>query len=180
LHNVTTPQGSATSAWLLRQAAPNQSITTPSWCRCPAAARLDELAEARRRLDDELVLLHQGLGIGAEPRDRQPAQSVPVQGTANGASRGTSMFWASPATRTATGENADRLQASRMAVHQHHLRAHRSPTTTSKPMKTRTSTPVPTHRRFSGGRPRTRLPQPCCCTAARNRQPRRSDKYASS
>jgi hypothetical protein len=41
-------------------------------------ARLDELAEARRQLDDELVLLHRELGIGAEPRDRRPAQSVLV------------------------------------------------------------------------------------------------------
>jgi hypothetical protein len=42
-------------------------------------ARLDELAEARRQLDDELVLLHQELNISVEPRDRQPAQSIPVQ-----------------------------------------------------------------------------------------------------
>jgi hypothetical protein len=41
-------------------------------------ARLDELAEARRQLDEDLVLLHQELGAEAEPRDRQPAQSVPV------------------------------------------------------------------------------------------------------
>jgi hypothetical protein len=41
-------------------------------------ARLDELAEARRHLDEELVLLHQELSADAEPRDRQPAQSVPV------------------------------------------------------------------------------------------------------
>jgi hypothetical protein len=43
-------------------------------------ARLNELAEARRQLDEELVLLHQELGADAEPRDRQPAPSVPVQG----------------------------------------------------------------------------------------------------
>jgi hypothetical protein len=43
-------------------------------------ARLDELAEERRQLDEELALLHQELGVDAEPRDQQPAQGVPVQG----------------------------------------------------------------------------------------------------
>jgi hypothetical protein len=43
-------------------------------------ARLDELVEARHQLDEELALLHQELGVDAEPRDRQPAQGVPVQG----------------------------------------------------------------------------------------------------
>jgi hypothetical protein len=33
-------------------------------------ARLDELAEARRQLDEELALLHQELGMDAEPHDR--------------------------------------------------------------------------------------------------------------
>jgi hypothetical protein len=42
-------------------------------------ARLDELAEARRQLDEELANLHQELGMDAEPRDRWPAQNVPVQ-----------------------------------------------------------------------------------------------------
>jgi hypothetical protein len=32
-------------------------------------ARLDELAVARRQLDEELDLLHQELGIDAEPHD---------------------------------------------------------------------------------------------------------------
>jgi hypothetical protein len=41
-------------------------------------ALLDELAEARRQLDEELALLHQELGVDAEPRDRQPAQGVHV------------------------------------------------------------------------------------------------------
>jgi hypothetical protein len=36
-------------------------------------ARLDELAEARRQLDEELALLRQELGVDAEPHDRQPA-----------------------------------------------------------------------------------------------------------
>jgi hypothetical protein len=43
-------------------------------------ARLDELAEARRQLDEELALLRQELCVDAEPRDRQPVQDVPVQG----------------------------------------------------------------------------------------------------
>jgi hypothetical protein len=34
-------------------------------------ARLDELAEARRQLDEELALLRQELGVDVEPRDRQ-------------------------------------------------------------------------------------------------------------
>jgi hypothetical protein len=42
-------------------------------------ARLDELTEARRQIDEELALLHQDLGMDAEPRDRQPAQDIPVQ-----------------------------------------------------------------------------------------------------
>jgi hypothetical protein len=36
-------------------------------------ARLDELAEVRRQLDKELALLHQELGMDAEPRDQHPA-----------------------------------------------------------------------------------------------------------
>jgi hypothetical protein len=46
-------------------------------------ARLDELAEARRQLDEELALLHRELGMEAEPRERQPAQGVLVQGQAH-------------------------------------------------------------------------------------------------
>jgi hypothetical protein len=42
-------------------------------------ARLDELAEARRQLDEELAILHRELGQDPEPRDQQPAQMVPVQ-----------------------------------------------------------------------------------------------------
>jgi hypothetical protein len=46
-------------------------------------ARLDELTEARRQLDEELALLHRELGVEAEPRERQPAQGVLVQGQAH-------------------------------------------------------------------------------------------------
>jgi hypothetical protein len=38
--------------------------------------RLDELAESKHQLDEELAILHQELG--PEPCDRQPAQDVPV------------------------------------------------------------------------------------------------------
>jgi hypothetical protein len=34
---------------------------------------LDELAEARRQLDEERALLHQELDMDAEPRERQLA-----------------------------------------------------------------------------------------------------------
>jgi hypothetical protein len=42
-------------------------------------ARLDELAEARHQLDEEQALLHQELGMDAEPHNRRPAQDIPVQ-----------------------------------------------------------------------------------------------------
>jgi hypothetical protein len=48
-------------------------------------ARLDELAEVRRQLDEELAFLRQELGVDAEPRDRQPEQDVSCVG---GAPRG--------------------------------------------------------------------------------------------
>jgi hypothetical protein len=46
--------------------------------------RLDELAEARHQLDEELANLHWELGEDQEPHNRQPAllpapQQVPVQ-----------------------------------------------------------------------------------------------------
>jgi hypothetical protein len=40
--------------------------------------RLDELAEARHQLDEELALLRQELSVDAKPRNRQPTQDVPV------------------------------------------------------------------------------------------------------
>jgi hypothetical protein len=42
-------------------------------------ARINELAEAKRQLDEELALLHQELGMDPEPRDRRLAQDIPVQ-----------------------------------------------------------------------------------------------------
>jgi hypothetical protein len=91
-----------------------------------------------------------------------------------------SLFRANPATCTATGKSAVQLQASRTAVRQHHRRTHRSPLMTNTPTEVRTSTPTLMYRRFSGGCPRTWPPRPCCCTAARSQQPRRSDECASS
>jgi hypothetical protein len=46
-------------------------------------AWLDELAKARRQLDEELALLHRELGVEAKPRKRQPVQEVLVQGQAH-------------------------------------------------------------------------------------------------
>jgi hypothetical protein len=42
-------------------------------------AQLDELAKAKRQLNEELDILHQELGLDPEPCDRQPAQDVSVQ-----------------------------------------------------------------------------------------------------
>jgi hypothetical protein len=54
--------------------------TVPRHCASDAQlrARLDELVEAKRQLDEELAILHQELGMDPEPRDRQPAHEVPV------------------------------------------------------------------------------------------------------
>jgi hypothetical protein len=77
-----TPHASASFAWHRLQAAP------PTHCQCTTntqrRARLDELAEARRQLDEELANLHRELGEDPEPCNRQPAllpapQLVPVQ-----------------------------------------------------------------------------------------------------
>jgi hypothetical protein len=50
----------------------SESEPTPHHRAADAQRRawLDELAEARRQLDEELALLHQELGMDAEPRDR--------------------------------------------------------------------------------------------------------------
>jgi hypothetical protein len=42
-------------------------------------ARLDELVEARRQLDEEMAILHRELGQDPDPRDRQAVQMVLVQ-----------------------------------------------------------------------------------------------------
>jgi hypothetical protein len=54
--------------------APHHPVANAQW-----RAWLEEIAEARRQLDEELALLHQELGMDAEPRDRRPAQDIPVQ-----------------------------------------------------------------------------------------------------
>jgi hypothetical protein len=68
------------SVWLRRQAAP-KTKPTPRHRTADAQrrGRLDELAEAMRQLNEELALLHQDLGMDPEPRDRRPAQDIPVQ-----------------------------------------------------------------------------------------------------
>jgi hypothetical protein len=103
-------------------------------------ARLDELAEARHQLDEEQALLHQELGVEAEPCERQPAQGVLVQGQAhegNGNRRPAQdvPVQGEPRGRTATGVSAGRLQTCRVVVHLRHPRARRSPTTIDAPMK---------------------------------------------
>jgi hypothetical protein len=54
--------------WPPHRAAPNRSQLRAADAQ--GRARLDELAEARRQLDEELALLHQELGMDVEPRDR--------------------------------------------------------------------------------------------------------------
>jgi hypothetical protein len=67
--------------------------------------RLDELAEARRQLDEELTLLHRELGVEAEPCKRQPAQAMLVQGQAHeGNARSTPSTGRSCAGRAPRGE----------------------------------------------------------------------------
>jgi hypothetical protein len=143
-------------------------------------ARLDELAEARRQLDEELVLLHHELSTDAEPRDRQPAQSVPMQG--NDDQR---LARDVPVQGEPDNANGNRREC-RPTASQPHDRVPTPPVRALEPnndqraneganVNAGTDTPP----RFSGERPRTWPPQPCCCAAARSQQPRRSDKYAS-
>jgi hypothetical protein len=56
--DATTPRGSATSAWPQRRAALNRS-RLPATATSTPSGGLDELAEARRHLDEELALLNQ-------------------------------------------------------------------------------------------------------------------------
>jgi hypothetical protein len=131
-------------------------------------ARLDELVEARRQLDEELALLHQELGMDAEPRYRRPAQDIPCR---RSLVRG-----------TATGVSAVRLPISRTTAHQHHHCTGRHVTTTDTPKKARTSTQMPTQmlRRSFDGCHRTLPLWPCCYAAARRRRPPRTDECANS
>jgi hypothetical protein len=54
---------SASSSFEL-EPAPRHRATDAQW-----RVRLDELAEVRPQLDEELALLHQELGMDAEPRN---------------------------------------------------------------------------------------------------------------
>jgi hypothetical protein len=121
-------------------------------------ARLNELSEARRQLDEELALLHRELGVEAKRRERQPAQGMLVQGQAHEGNDDRRPMQDVPVQdeprgRTATGASADQLQSSRVVAHLRSPRACRSPTTIDTPMKARM--PTPTHHLSSCGRTRT-------------------------
>jgi hypothetical protein len=137
-------------------------------------ARLDELAEERRQLDEELALLYKELGMDAEPRDRRPMQDVPVQGEPP------------PPRGTTTGTSAARLPISPAAAHLRRRRVGCRATTTNATTRARTSTLMPTLaltltlRHSSGGRLRTLLLRPCCYAAAQSSRPPRSDECANS
>jgi hypothetical protein len=79
----------------------------------------------------------------------------------------------SPARGMTTGASAARLQTSRTAAHLLRRHVSQSPTTTEALMKAQTSTLTLHH--FFGGRHRTLQLRPCCCAAARSRQPLRND-----
>jgi hypothetical protein len=71
----TTRQHNPTQECNVRVASASSSSEPESAPRHRTAdaqrrARLDELADARRQLDEELILLHQELGMDAEPHDR--------------------------------------------------------------------------------------------------------------
>jgi hypothetical protein len=134
-------------------------------------ARLDELAEARRQLDEEPTLLHQELGMDVELRDNDLHRTSPCR--------------RSPMTGMATGVSGAQLPSSRTAVHQRHRHAGRHAgrhaTTIDAPTRAQTSVPTLTLtlRRSSGGHRRTLPLCPCCCVVARRQRPPRSDEYAS-
>jgi hypothetical protein len=104
-------------------------------------ARLNELAEARRQLDEELALLHQELGVDPSPAIDNLHRI--------------SLCRSSPVRGMATGVSAVRLLCSRAAAHRHHRHVGRHVTTADAP--TRVLTPMPTLmlRHSSGRRSRT-------------------------
>jgi hypothetical protein len=69
-------------------------------------ARLDELVEARRQLDEELAILHQELGMDASPVTDDLHRTFPCR--------------RDPARGTTTDVSVVRLPTSRTAVHQRH------------------------------------------------------------
>jgi hypothetical protein len=101
-----------------------------------------------------------------EPRDRAPAQDVPMR--------------EQPVEGTASGASAARLLTSRGFAHQRHQHRGQHATTTDTPTRVLTSvrTPTLTPRRSSGGRRRILPQQPCCCATVRRRSPR-SNRCAS-
>jgi hypothetical protein len=140
---------------------------------------LEELAEARRQFDEELALLHQELGMDAEPRDRQLAHGVPVQGQTREGNDDRRPAQDIPVqgnttSGMATGASAVRVQTSRTAAHLRRRHAGRSLTTTDTPMVAQTPMRMLTHHHFFCGRPKTLPLQPCCCTTAWSPRPPRS------
>jgi hypothetical protein len=129
-------------------------------------ARLDELVEVRHQLDKELALLHQELGMDAEPATDDQHE--------------TSLCRKSPMRGTTTNASVVRLSTSRTVVHQCHRRAGQHTTTTDAPTRVRmlTSTPTLTLRHCSIGCHRTLPLWPCYCTAARRQRPPRNDECA--
>jgi hypothetical protein len=85
-------------------------------------ARLNELVEARRQLDEELALLRSALTSSLAIDNLRRA--CPCRETTIDASRGTSLFRESPAMRTATGESAAQPQPSHTTERRHHPRTH--------------------------------------------------------
>jgi hypothetical protein len=137
--------------------ASSSSESEPAPCHGTAnarrRARLDELAEVRRQLDEELALLHQELGMDAEPHNRRPAQDIPVQ-------------------EGHRERNSDRRER-RPATDQPHGRAPTPPAHAPARDNNR--------RAYEGvnvdvNADRTLPLRPCCCAAARRQRPPRSDE----
>jgi hypothetical protein len=85
-------------------------------------ARLDELAEARRQLDEEQTLLHQEVGVEASHMSDNQRRACwrkakPTKGMAIDAWNKTFLCRVSLVGRTATDVSASRLQTNRVVMH---------------------------------------------------------------
>jgi hypothetical protein len=132
-------------------------------------ARLDELAEARRQLKEELALLHQELGMDAELRDRRPAQDIPAQEGPR--ERNDDQRERCPAADQPHGRAPTPLESG--LARDNNRRANEG---TNVDANTDVDAP-PLFRRASQSR-RTLSLRPCCCAAARRQRPPRSDEWA--
>jgi hypothetical protein len=138
-------------------------------------ARLDELAEDKRQLNEELALLHQELGW---------TQSLAIDNLHR-----TLLCRSSSVRGMASAGSATRLPNNHGPARRCHQPVDEHATTTdaptraltSTPMSTPTPTPTPTLKphHSSSGRRRTSPRQQCCCAAARRWRPPRSDVCAS-